>query len=209
MRHFKSMALIALLSASGAPAMAVTFDLTGSGPTEPSKTFTQGGVSVTVTAQSFVDATNTIVANPFGAVTQNANGLGVQGSRFDRFPEITGPALGIFGELMTFTFSKPVRNLSAMFGEVDGDDDADVFVDGSILVEDIALSNGGTNMLAAPSDLVARSISFGADAALAIFGGGDDFRVTSISATVVPVPAAGLLLAGALGALGVARRRAA
>lgn len=212
MTGFKSTAIAALFAVMAAPAVAsfsFTFDFTGIGGLEPTRTFDgDKGLSVTASPQSFNDLTDTIFDLPLGQITQNQRGLGIKRTPLDDIREINGPIVVGRGELLTFDFSREVRITGVTFGGVDRDDDADIFVNGSIFAEDLKLQNGEIDGLFTSGGLIASSIGFGADTALtALREKGDDFRVKSITVSAVPVPTAGLLLLGALGALGVARRR--
>ncbi|MEO1611752.1 MAG: hypothetical protein AAFU55_05300, partial [Pseudomonadota bacterium] len=125
-------------------------------------------------------------------------------------PELNGSLEG--SEMLLFTFDQEVIFNSVSFGEVDGDDDFDLAIDGIFAFEDVTIAPFN-NPFFFTSGERGTTIGIGADTFLgAITGGGDDFRVSSISVTAVPLPATGLLLFAGVGALalgGWRRRRAA
>jgi hypothetical protein len=111
-----------------------------------------------------------------------------------------GPNIGGPGDLLTFTFDKMVRFDDVTFGNINFNDDVDVFVDGLLVTADDPITGASPYDL---SGLKGTQISFGADG---ILGGFDNFNVQALSATV-PLPAGAILLITGLGGLFAARRR--
>lgn len=172
---------------------ATTFNFGGATGTTASKTFTADGITVVATG---------VRAGPFGLfqfsgnVTQTADGLGV-GS----FPDTSGEIDGfILRDALILTFDQLVKLTEAAFGDVQRNDDWDIYIDnGSGSFSQLA--DDSTDNPFQFGDSLVKRIAFGAD------GLDDDFRVKSLTVSAVPLPAGGLLLIGAVGGLAALRRR--
>ena len=196
------------------PASAETFDFTTySDGVQEVLTQSVPGLSVSVSAgfytfdnMGFLGSFNTDVDDNFfgfgdlAVSTRDATpgdaGIGVVLSDFPN----AGPNIGGPGDLLTFTFDKMVRFDDVTFGNINFNDDVDVFVDGLLVTADDPITGASPYDL---SGLKGTQISFGADG---IFGGFDNFNVQALSATV-PLPAGAILLITGLGGLFAARRR--
>lgn len=204
MTSWKYGLIVALGLGTGTAAVAATFDLTGK-PESTSRAFTDtvDGIGLTVTPARFFDPTNSIIG-PGGndVVTRNANGMGIDRGFLDP-PELNGAT-----ELLLLTFDQEVFFDSLTFGEVDGDDDFDLAIDGTFVLEDVNIlaSNPFLFSLALPGAR-GTTLGIGADTFGGIFGGGDDFRVAEISVSAVPLPAGILLLLTGVGGLALVGRR--
>ncbi len=188
MKRFLITASVAALMATGAHAAVV--DLT-----------TGGDVTSLGTLGSFDDGMLTGSIDPWRAggftdfLTQTSSGLGVTGA-FDT----SGALDGFVDESITFSFGFAVNLISVTFARFGRHDDADIYVNGSLVADD----SSANPYLFGASGLGASSFKIGADGFL------DNFRVKSFEyekIAAVPLPAGGLLLIGALGGLGALRRR--
>jgi hypothetical protein len=168
-----------------APASAaITFDLTGSPASQASSlSFTESGITLTATPGRFC-----FLCTP--DVTQDATGLGVTGGA-DTDLDLDGQV----DEILTLTFSEEVRLGSALFSDVDSDDDWNVEVDGAVIGNNLTDNPFGFGWI------TGTEVVIGAD------GFNDSFRVQELTVAAVPLPAAGFALFGALAAAGVAYRR--
>ncbi|MEM1076074.1 MAG: VPLPA-CTERM sorting domain-containing protein [Pseudomonadota bacterium] len=217
LKYVKEAALVAALSLP-VSATAATFDFTGfsDGITEE-LTDTVAGITVTVTAGSYLfdglffnpdqdgvfglDVPDLAVATRddcaingfFGCFIPQDAGIGVALADVNFLGDVNAT------EMLTFTFSQLVSFNSIEFGNVDDDDDFDIFVDGVFVAPG---ENGiaGNNPFAF-SGLRGTSISIGADALF------DDFNIRSLEVSAVPLPAAGWMLIAGMGGLAVAKRR--
>ena len=115
---------------------------------------------------------------------------------------------GSYGnDVLTFSFNQEVRIDSISFTEVDWNDDFSFgAVSGRTFEREFSFADVYPN-----TDL---SALLGADArtgltfGIGAIGGNDNFRVSSITVSAVPLPASGMLLLAALGAgIGASRRR--
>jgi hypothetical protein len=186
------------LGAGVASAATVTFDFTSNstGSFNPSYAQTEGGLTVTATAGGYV--VDTIVSTTGRTVTQNGNGLGVD---CIILPGLCDNQInGISADLLTLTFAWAVKLVSVTFTNVNSGDDFDFFVDGGLEVADQNIQAENPASLGFDG----KSFSFGADAL------DDNFRISEITVSSVPLPASALLLLAGLAGLGaMARRRAA
>lgn len=187
-------------------ASAISFNFSGSSSADAvTRTFTQGGLSVDVTAgifSAFGNPTNiTGLGGTLRQVDQNNLGLGADG------PIDNGQIDGALGnDVLVFSFSQEVRIESISFANVDGNDDfAFGSVDGNSFTRFVNFQDV-TNPILASSFLTLGQRTGGAFGIGAI-GTFDNFRVSGIEVTAVPVPAAGLLLGSALLGFGYLRRR--
>jgi hypothetical protein len=193
MNLLKTTLAAATLAIVGGSASAATINFTGSSSGSPSKSFTVSGITAVATA---------FRAGPMGIlqfagnVTQNGSGLGVAS-----FPDTSGDIDGFgLNDFLVLTFDQLVNFSIATFGAVDDNDDWDVFVD-----------NGSGSFLQVAfdspvnpfdfNDGIVKRIAFGAD------GATDNFRLTSVEVSAVPLPAAGWLLLAGVGGLVVLRRK--
>ncbi|WP_211097110.1 VPLPA-CTERM sorting domain-containing protein [Aliishimia ponticola] len=221
----KSLPAVIAATFVGGAVSAATFDFTGysDGITE-TLTETDSGLTVNITAGAYLgdgnlyyeedqDATITVfgvdlvdlavaqrddcaVPGLFGGcfISQDA-GIGVALADINLIGDIN------MTQLLTFDFGQMVDFGSVVFGNVDDDDDFDLFIDG-VFVAPGEFGIAGNN----PFDLTGLSgtkISFGADALF------DDFNVQSISATVsaVPLPAGAVLMLTGIAGFAATRRR--
>lgn len=159
------------------------------------------GAGLSMTISAGVYAFDTIIdtdVDGFGnlRVSKTDAGLGVVlGFLPNLGPDLNAP------DLLTFTFSRSVYFNSVLFGNVDSDDDFDLFVDGSLTLNEVGIT--GANP-AALGGLEGTQFSFGADG-LAV---PDDFTIATIDVQPVPVPAGlALGLTGLAGLVGLRRRR--
>ena len=224
LRTFASVAAAGLLSTA---ASAATFDFTGySDGGQEELTQTVDGISVSVTAGVYGDDGSAFFVpdwdglSGFGLTlgdlvvsTQDGSGFfsgdsGI-GVALASIPT-AGPDVGGAIDLLTFTFDRVVEFSSIGFGNVDGDDDVDIFVDGQLVApsdRNIASSGNPLDL----TGLTGTSLSVGADDLFLLFVDHtptDNFNVQSLTVSaVVPLPAAGLLLIGAMGGFAALRRK--
>jgi hypothetical protein len=184
-------ALSAIVLSVGA-ASAATFTFNTVGPQVASL----GGPGFTITPGS--DG----ILNSSALISQTTVGLGVNGnpdtnpSNIDGFPIFSS-------EFLTVNFHWMVSLKKIALGNVDGNDDVDLFLDS-------ALIGSYKASVLNSMDLDADITSFRVRASGTPFAdgfGNDDFTLSGFTVAPVPVPAAGLLLIGGLGALGLMRKR--
>ena len=208
-----------VLGASAALAAPVTlvFTFSGTDLQGPVLNYTSGGVNLAVTGHLYT-APDTINAN-VQVNQQQVNGLGVCGTLLatDTTGNCASPQLDggsrrstTNNELLKFTFSQIVSLLSVEFNQNDTNDRLDFFVGEPL--DYISSANAP-----APSTKVLSLANL--FSSLSVFGIGlqdhsDEVRIAKLTVSYdapvlppVPVPAAGLLLLGALGGLAALRRR--
>lgn len=192
MKWILAAAAIATTVATGATAATTTIDLTTGGDATISRTggvFSSGDVSGTIDAWRWGPSADYL--------SQTSSGLGVTG-----LVDTDIKLDGFVDESITFNFDQSVRLVSVTFGCFDPNDDADVYVNGSMVAND---TNTNPYMF---GNVVASSFTIGADGASAWFGDGyDNFYIKSFTVATVPVPAAGFLLLGGLAGLGLVGRK--
>lgn len=192
-------------------AQAVPFDLTGNGPDALSFNFSQGGIGLTVTA--------TDRAFPFGStvarnVTQDSLGLGIDGFGGSPDNQVDGR---FFDEFLILTFDQAVILNSATFARVGRNDDARIFIDGSVFAQgDIPgtgnnqVANFGGFSIASRTGTVIAFTARTSQGAVSNFN--DDYSVRGIDVTAanpapIPEPGTALLLGSGLVGLGLWRWR--
>ena len=181
----------------------IDFDFTGHNLSDRSAiSYGVDGVSVTVRAGTFSNANLSDINYGSRRVDIDHNGLGA-----DSFWD-SDTIDGSFGnDVLVFSFSDSVSINTIGFSEVDGNDD---FAFGTVTgnsfdrvvnFQDVLTS---TDVSVFASDIERTGFVFGIGA----IGFGDNFRITSLNVTSVPLPAAGLLLLAALSlTAGFGRRR--
>jgi exosortase len=190
MKMLKAGAAALALIFSGGAASAATFDFTGSSVDSASKVFTDGSVTVTATAGR---AGLSGITHFFANVSQTGSGLGVR-SQTDTSGEVDGSGAM---DALVFTFNTFVKLASVSFAFAQADDDWTVYVDngsGFVQVADDSTDNpfsyAGTFL----------RIAFQADFE------DDDFKVSGMTVTPVPLPAGAWLMLVGFGGLALLRR---
>ena len=179
-------------------ASAATFDFTGVNELDSSsKSFSAGGINLTVTAGTFGTASNPSNIN-FNTrlVDLDPDGLGADGPLDG--DQVDG---GGGNDVLVFTFDTTVTIDSIVFGNVDSNDD---FSFGSV---DGASYTRFVNFQDVVSPIAASSFLTLAERTGTAFGIGaigpfDNFTIKGLTVTAVPLPAALPLFMGALSLLG-------
>lgn len=198
----KHLAIAALTMAAlfASNAQAATYNLAGgAGNLGSSAGFTAtGGPTMTATAGADV------LSIPISAtLVQSGNGLGV--TRFlDSNPtQVDGSPL-LTSEYITFSFAWAVKLLSFDLLGVDSNDNYDISINGGSFMNSLtALASNVVGVNNVNFFTVRASGTLFQDG----FLGNDEFSLKSVNVASVPLPAAGLLLLGALGGLSALRRR--
>lgn len=198
-KHFVA-AAVALSALLAGGAQAATYNLDGSGGNlGSSSVFTAaGGPAMSATAGYGI-----VGLGVTSSLVQGSNGLGVTHVLDTNAGQVDGSPLGT-SEYVTFNFGWAVKLLSFGLAGVDGNDNYDISINGGLFTNGLA---------AAMSNLVGVNYvtSFTVRASGTLFQdgflGNDEFSIKSVNVAAVPVPAAGLLLLGALGGLAALRRR--
>ena len=175
-------------------AAAATFNFTGSNPFPTSElNFSVDGINLSVTAGTFSSSSNPSNIN-FSSrlVDQDPDGLGADAS-FDS-DQVDGSG---GNDVLVFSFARDVRIDQITFGNVDGNDD---FAYGTV-------DGAAFTRLASFQDVVNPfnlSLILGDNAfGIGAIGSNDNFTITSLTVTPVPLPAALPLFAGGLGLMGL------
>ncbi|MEM8545932.1 MAG: PEP-CTERM sorting domain-containing protein [Cyanobacteria bacterium P01_H01_bin.119] len=178
-----TVATLGITAVGLAPAQAITFDFTGSFDIEPSFSFNEEGVGLTVTPFS----TNPL---PTGVV-RTGFGMGVT-SFLDTSFQVDGFG---FQDALKLTFDRVVEMTSVTFGFVDRKDEFTLFVDGVEELSDEDIPGGSNTYFFSPTFL-------GEQFAFAAIEKNDDFYVKRVDVEAVPEPAAmvglGVVAAGLL-----------
>ena len=192
-----------VLSSAAAQAAVVNFDFTGNGGLATSYTFTDGGsgVSVTATAASFSNG-GTVTTNPNYRVGQYSGGLGMTRDYRD-----SHQVDGSYGnDLIVFDFNTDVTLQSVSFTHVDSNDHFSFFFDqgdnGSLddINFNVDIPNSGTYAFFGTwtGDL----FGIGAHDPNLLDWSRDDFKISGMSVSVVPLPAALPLYGAGMAVLG-------
>jgi len=190
-----------VLSSAAAQAATIDFDFRGNGYLAPSYTFTESGVSVTATAASF-NGIGDVSTNPNYRVGQYSLGLGMSRNRNDSH-EVDGRR---GNDLIVFDFDRNVTLESVSFTHVDSNDEFSFFfdagADGSLDFDNLSFNvdipGSGTYTFAQiwTGDL------FGIGAYDGSFFSTDNFKISGMSVSVVPLPAALPLYGAGMAVLG-------
>lgn len=211
----KGTALAALLvaGATAAGAATVAFDLTTAGNTYGwTQSFVSGGVTMGVSGYNYtptaVVGSNVVLTQQIG-VAGGTNGLGACSKAKSASDTNCGSGnlidAQIAPELLKFTFSENVKILSVEWNNNDANDHFDLFTGTPLAF----VSSGFT--AGPPGRINTFAPALGP---LSMFAVGnqtrsDQYRIANIviETAAVPLPAAGFLLAGAIGGLGALRRK--
>lgn len=189
-------------------AQASTIDLTDNGSytaTTTSASGTTDGVAWQITP---IPTTAKLTYTKFDAIATPGSPLAFENDGIGiKDDEVTYPS-----EKLTMTFSKAVDLDGIYVLDLFGDEAVSIFGDGNVLLgvfkatKPFGEPNGGYYFFALAGKVVVNSLTF-------VPGSGNDtkakpdFALAGLEISPVPLPAAGLLLAGALGGLGLAKRR--
>ncbi len=199
--------------ASFAAPVQLTFDFTSGSNTQGYLlNYSMGGVNLGVTGHLYT-APDTINAQA-KVYQQSSNGLGVCGTIL--FPstsgctsdkQLDGGGGANDNELLKFTFSQLVSIVSVEFNQNDTNDGLDFFVGEPLDYISSANAPNPPNHVLNFASLFQNLSVFG----IGLQGNSDEVRIAKLTVSYdpspVPVPAAGLLLLGALGGLAALRRR--
>jgi hypothetical protein len=207
---FRAVALATLLSAAslmGSTAGAATIKLTSTGNAtgddQAVGSFSSGTLSGTITAgcdygtaNPRCDGVDSGAHDQVPTIQITKNGMGVDST--DDGKNSTKLDSSNQGEFLTFTFAAPVDLLGINLAGFDsGSESYDLYINGALYADDSSASLRSTSITGVTS--------------LTIVASSGSFKVKNIKAVPalapVPLPAGGLLLAGALGGIGLARRR--
>lgn len=197
-----AIAALTLAAVLASNAQAATYNLAGGGGNlGGSEDFAATvGTGPTMTATAGADV---LLANIPASLVQSAGGLGV--TRFlDGNPtQVDGSPL-LTSEYVTFNFAWAVKLLSFDLLGIDSNDNYDISVNGGSFMSGLtALASNPVGVNNVAFFTIRASGTLFQDGIL----GNDEFSLNSVNVASVPVPAAGLLLLGALGGLSALRRR--
>lgn len=204
------------LVAASAQAATTTFNFREPGGNQTigqSATFTDVGTGLSVEASALWQFGALYVPIPGVEVVQGNRGLGVTNPNDSSWNGNSGQIdnRGI-NEGLVLDFSRDVRVDRIRFRGVEGNDDAAIFVDFAedntslFFQQEASLDLDSNNPYMAMFNGLVDRILFGVPGGFAF---NDDYYVSSITVTSMPVPAAGVLFGSALGLAGLWRRRAA
>lgn len=183
---------IAFATASSASAASITFDFSGSAGQEESFELLEDGLKV--------KATGELVDGSPRDVFQDADGLGVflGGSENIQIDGVNDNKR----ETLNLKFDNLVTLLSATFTKVDSGDEFKLFVDGTQLISDTEIPNGG-NFDFTSSNATGTVLGF------TIGDSDDDYFLKSVEVQEVPEPTSilGSLLVSGLGAMFYKKRK--
>ncbi len=210
----------ALGLAASAQAATVTFDFSAasSGGWVDALTYTNGGVTLTVTGGDTTGGKGKVATwAGWGLGMKSASDCTFRGWCLGTDHQIDSYGLN---DLVTFTFSKAVQVTSLMFNLVDKGDTFDFYANGT------QVSHSAVSPIVSLASAFGTSFGVGAGETLTQQCSGwgwfckckpviltSAFKLTGMTVTVpdepapVPLPAAGLLLMGAVGGLAAIRRR--
>ena len=135
-------------------------------------------------------------------VVQTPTGLGIQGGP-DTQPGLIDGNPTFSSEALTVTFNYAVTLDSFTLFGIDWNDDYNIYLDGVLYADSATDSNVVIDQTVTSFTLEAKS-SLGEDPFII---GSNGFKLASFTVSPVPVPAAAGLLASAIGALALLRRR--
>ncbi len=189
----KRLAVVASVALAGVSAQAatITFDLTGRTSLGSSMAFHQDGLGLVVSS-AHVAPSGALIQS--GLVSESGSGLGMLANRKDDTAKLDGKGQK---EVLEFLFSSDVTIKSITFALIKVGSKATGYMDGMLLGFASVSPNIDVSALGLHSDY------FGIGAK----GKDSAFRISSITVSTVPVPAAGLLLLSGLAGLSVFRRK--
>lgn len=196
-------ATAAAIAMTASAASAVTFDFDAAGGDQATLDFLVDGLGLQVSATSF-DETSRLRPGDDSVVTQSTDGLGVRNTVADpvNAPEnntfIDGRSSEDTNDVLLFDFGKTVTVDEIVFTLRPG---------AQFEASEVSLFLGGPF-----SSIVQPAASFSFPGPARSFGLGalgdlDQFKIASISVSVIPLPAAAPLLLAGLGGLALMRRR--
>lgn len=160
----------------------------------------EGGPNVTVWAGSAG-----VLNDGVATLMQNGNGLGVNG-RPDLNPwQLDGAPVGS-SEFITVVFAKAVNLVNIRFINVDRNDEFDYSINGQRFVSNVNIG-ARTPTYSLSFERVKTLIIRASGSPFVDALGNDDFSIAGLEVAAVPLPAGGMLLLGAVGALATLRRR--
>lgn len=180
----KILATLFALALSCTAAQAATFDFTGSGGLATSYTFMDSGISVTATATSFSNA-GILIDDPRDRIGQYSQGLGATTHIGDSH-QTDGANRN---DLIVFDFDQEIILESVTFTHVDSNDDFRFFFESGS-----TLTDWGSN-IDIPGSGPSGTYIFNAIWAGDLFGIGardtfDNFKISGMTVSAVPLPAA-------------------